>query len=598
MATDGQIIVAAARWSDEALYLKDFTNNRTFPVVVKFVKGQYGGFGVPSLPNPGLQSTALLLSTGNKHKILAQAVKIKEGRRVVGVGPKIEIPESYPGYFELLSEEGRGMKAIETVAELARKMPDTGFLVREPIRALMAKTDGQGVLCTNGLRTVLIGETLFPVTEAQLNGYKMRFLQCMDSKNEFVFLGYDQRGKFSILAKEDHISGVHTARNLLSKRMPLTVRLVHGPPPKGLKSSSHSVQELRLLAVIEEENVFALPLQKDISNVVSLPLAAALKLQTARNADLLKTMKEFNRLCEKGTSLVNEVADRAHVLDGKLSETKIGRAGATSRYSQIKTGYFLRRSASLDSPSVTSYTWMNTDNENREPNISGDDYDDIDQIYDYVRGFAPLPKNIKSPFAEPTHPTTEHAASAPLSNSNNDRFRPEPPPIETIPTKKQQFSNPKAEKRTRKEAAYNNPSSRHDKSGIPSLYVKNSNSQRGRVLRQKSSSPMKDQPPGKTGSPVVSVRYKSLNNLHQAMDMDGTLDSSHSGGRTSGDSGAGVKLPEKRSRRLSRPLSLTNLVWEICRPQEIQSSQLRKPSNPYKITPEHNHPTRIGTLYL
>lgn len=47
------------------------------------------------------------------------------------------------------------------------------------------------------------------------------------------------------------------------------------------------------------------------------------------------------------------------------------------------------------------------------------------------------------------------------------------------------------------------------------------------------------------------------------MELSGTLDSSHSGGRTSGDSGPGAKLPEKRSRKISRPRSLTNLVWEL-----------------------------------
>lgn len=36
----------------------------------------------------------------------------------------------------------------------------------------------------------------------------------------------EQRGKFSALAREDNISGVHTAKNLLSKRLPLTVRSV------------------------------------------------------------------------------------------------------------------------------------------------------------------------------------------------------------------------------------------------------------------------------------------------------------------------------------------------------------------------------------
>lgn len=72
-----------------------------------------------------------------------------------------------------------------------------------------------------------------------------RYLKCVDTRGDTILLGLEQRGKFSALAREDNISGVHTARNLLSKRLPLTVRLVHGTAPRGLKSPSHFVPELR-----------------------------------------------------------------------------------------------------------------------------------------------------------------------------------------------------------------------------------------------------------------------------------------------------------------------------------------------------------------
>jgi hypothetical protein len=64
---------------------------------------------------------------------------------------------------------------------------------------------------------------------------------------------------------------------------------------------------------------------------------------------------------------------------------------------------------------------------------------------------------------------------------------------------------------------------------------------------------------------------------------DGTLDSSKSGGRTSGDS----KLPEKKTRRLSRPRSLSNLVWEL----KPQKEKLKKKF--YVQLDKHQ-----GTLYL
>lgn len=88
------------------------------------------------------------------------------------------------------------------------------------------------------------------------------------------------------------------------------------------------------------------------------------------------------------------------------------------------------------------------------------------------------------------------------------------------------------------------------------------------------------------------------------MELDGTLDSSNSGGRASGDSG-GQKQPEKRSRKLSRPRSLTNLVWEIREHPDISmppvaekkkidpAALIYKKHSKYSVSGQ-----RRGTLYL
>lgn len=606
-ATDGQITVAAARWADEGSYLREFVAKHRLPAVVKIIKGQYGGLGVPSLPSPGLQSTALLVSAGKRQKLVAQAVKIKEGRRLVCVGPRLAIPDTYSGYFELLSEEGRAVRCIESVAELARRRPEEGCLVREVIRGVQAKTDLDGSVIPEGARTITAGEILVPAGEAVLPGSKSRYLKCKDTKGDIILLGLDQRGKFSALAREDNISGVHTAKNLLSKRLPITVRLVHGTAPRGLKSPSHFVPELRLLSVFEEEHVFALPLQKESQSVTALPLAAPLKVLRTRNEEQLRGMLEFTRLVDKATKLANDVADRIQVLDGKLGDSK---KQSPTQPIDIKTGYLLRRSASSDSANHRTRHTHHRKDENRVP-LYTKDYDEIDQIYDYVRGFAPLPKNIRSPFSEPSPTLTSHS-STPSHPASDPTTKPEPPPIETIPTKKLQ-----AEKRNRKAASStirdNAPKVfNHTEKlppGLPKLYVKNGHSQRSRLFRQKSASPLKETPSSpmsKSGSPLFNIRYKSLNNLQQAMELDGTLDSSNSGGRASGDSGGGAKQPEKRSRKLSRPRSLTNLVWEIRehpdislpidKPKTIEPAAIiYKKHSKYTISGQSQ---RRGTLYL
>ena len=65
-----------------------------------------------------------------------------------------------------------------------------------------------------------------------------------------------------------------------------------------------------------------------------------------------------------------------------------------------------------------------------------DDYDEIDQIYDYVRGFAPLPKSAKgwqfiaeSVQEDKKEPIYQKLASHP----DAENMPPEPPPIDTIP---------------------------------------------------------------------------------------------------------------------------------------------------------------------
>ncbi|XP_072754879.1 uncharacterized protein Sano [Anoplolepis gracilipes] len=627
-ATDGQIVVAAARWAEEATYLREFVSKYRLPAVIKITKGQYGGLGVPTLPAPSLQSTALLISAGRRRKIVAQAVKIKEGRRVVGVGPRLAIPDSYSGYFEILSEEGRAVRGIESVNELSRRCPEEGALVRETMRAIACRVDDEsGIVVPEGSRTLAAGETIVTAGEVALPG-RGRFLRCVDCRGDSVLLGMDQRGRFSALAREDNISGVHTARALLSKRLPLTVRLVHGQPPRGLKSSSQFVPELRLLSTFEEEHVFALPLQRE-GAAVALPLAAPLKLVKARNEEALRSMQEFTRLVERASRLVADVADRAHVLDGRLGEGKSSRQRSGS-------GFLRRPSTNSDHAPLSHHRNSSASHhhhhhhyhssnghqassghsgyrdENRIPSSSSactEEYDEIDQIYDYVRGFAPLPKSVRSPYESPlvagqggsTSPLTPVTVTiAPLLDD-----RPEPPPIETIPTKKIQ-----AEKRTRR-AVKETPQPRVEKPPLAKLYVKNSGTQRGRpLMRQKSASPLKETPPGyKGGSPLFNIRYKSLTNLQQAMELDGTLDSSHSGGRTSGDSGAGAKLPEKRSRRLSRPRSLTNLVWELrggsglgCTRPETPPPVTAAPLPPTKCGPRLAvtvvAPRRVGTLYL
>jgi hypothetical protein len=121
--------------------------------------------------------------------------------------------------------------------------------------------------------------------------------------------------------------------------MPLIVRLIHGLPPKGLKSSF--VPEFRLLGFIEvENNVFALPLQKDIE-LISIPLNTKLKMQCARNMLQLENFTEFKRLVEKSMRHLHDVKSRLQVIDLKLYDKDGSNKKEHALVTESESLYFL-----------------------------------------------------------------------------------------------------------------------------------------------------------------------------------------------------------------------------------------------------------------
>ncbi|XP_059477779.1 uncharacterized protein LOC132198055 [Neocloeon triangulifer] len=433
-ATDGQIVIAAARWStEEVLSLRDYvahadTNNQQPRTeVVKFVRGQYASLGVPNLPNPSLHPNAILTSFGKTLKVAAQNVKFKDGKRhcAVASGLRFSIPESYPGYFEILSEEGKAVRCIESVLELAKKFPDC-VLVRENIRAFVTAVPLLE-LSADKSRTVSAGEILTLKKEVSLAARSRcnRFLQCLDSKGDIVYLNLEQRGKFSPIARNDNISGVHSLRQLITnKRLPLMVRLVWGPPPFKGTSGVAQPSELRLFSTFEEDSVFALPLghsSKDSTTVVPLPLGCNLKLVRARNHAEIRHKDNFQRLAGVAARMAKEIHSRMTVLEtfkDSISFWNISPGHSKFAGKVSPKNYFLRRSISHESQIVMSP--VINDQVPTESVAPTQDFLEIDQIYDYVRGFAPLPKNLRGSNFE----------------KQPEQQKPKPPPIETIPTNK------------------------------------------------------------------------------------------------------------------------------------------------------------------
>jgi len=480
--SDGAILVATSRWSDEPLYLNEVVKSGKLPQIVRIVKGHYLGLGVPTLPNPNLASTAIVASAGTSVRVAVQCVKFKDNHKTVNVGPKLAIPQSFDGYFEILNEDGRAVRCIESVQELSRKFPDS-CLVREGVKAYVARSDNVDAVGERW-RTLPVGELLVLVGEVTAPGLpysnrssstsrQSRFLRCFDSRGDHVYLPMEARGKFSAVAKEDNISGVHKIANLLNKRLPLMVRMVSGQPPAGLKSGHQFCPEMRLLASFDEEIVVALPMVKS-NSVCIIPPTVSLKVHLAANADNIKQSKEFLHVHDQCLNKYAQVAHLIQVYDAHFSKN----LRFDGQQWRVPVVPLLRRSTSdllnfLNHDAVTSPAPMPLktlpENDNKCGSGGGGsgggsgganndvEYDEIDQIYDYIRGFAPLPKHLKTGSGSGNGNNNKESVQRRIDHNRNlynrndkanakfkqmeksgcgSGSKPIPPPLETIPSRK------------------------------------------------------------------------------------------------------------------------------------------------------------------
>lgn len=466
MSLDANALMTAVKWSESGHQLHEFSKAYELPQMGKIIKGQYAGVGAPSLSSPSLNQIVLWASGGKRVSVVAQSVRFKDGRnsnmgRAVAFGPKLVIPDNFDGWWEILSEEGKSVRCIETVADLAKRYPES-CLVRETTKAFLAKPEDPSQL-SDKVRTVQIGELLTLLaadviaTNAKSGG--VRYLRCRSSKGDTIYLSFEQKAKFSPVAKEG-ISGVHSIRNLLTKRMPLMARLVHGKPPQGFKNFQSSV---RLFSTFEEECLVAMPLHKEPQTLVQVPIGSALKVIGPKNANELSQMKELMAFVDSSKQLINNLTDRIHLLDSQLVESgtkvssKSGHNSLTARLAnklsghhhdhkrRLQSNFLVKRSSSDPQPLNQEFectdelkrgtsldeSQSNAVSDSRTESLNNENdqfYREIDQIYDYVRGFAPLPHRIKSEFD--SSKLTEPLKTSILNNEN----KPEPPPIITIPS--------------------------------------------------------------------------------------------------------------------------------------------------------------------
>jgi hypothetical protein len=177
--------------------------------------------------------------------------------------------------------------------------------VRENLKAYLSPNEGPGeggvgtVMSFDKTKILPAGEQLKLVKEVTLpapsEGVKIKLLHCVDSKEDHVYLSFDQKGLFTPIAEEGDFAGVFSIRDIVRRfRLPLTVKLAQGVKPRVSESKFSGM--LRLEWVYTEETAFVCPLEKNHVRLMPVPCEVNLQLVAANNTDDMVSSETFRSM--------------------------------------------------------------------------------------------------------------------------------------------------------------------------------------------------------------------------------------------------------------------------------------------------------------
>lgn len=394
------------KWSDQPVTLKDMSSKCPVPNLIRITKGQYRTIGVAK----NVHSELYLHSINNSKKVMAQSVKVKkDGKRAVISNQKYSLPITYQGWFEVMSADGKAIRAIQNIQELVRMYPHQ-CLVRENIKGYINRETGDVVLdrmrvVHTGEQLTLVGEMFLPVGTGK-NLMKRRLLRCLDEAGESVYFGLEQKGLFSPMAGHNNISGVHNIRGLFDKfRLPIMVRLVHGIIPTKLEKSFNGV--FRLTSIYSDETAYVIPLKKE-TKMLPISTREPLKVAVADNFEELKDSEECRNHQQRCNQMIVNYQNSIHLLYSMPDPDAI--AAAKEEMKRLKIG------PGADQQSVVSHVTA-------LPRVEEDYlFDEVEDIYRYVRegGEPPAPR----PRPQPPQPAAASVASSKTrANGKKSIFR-------------------------------------------------------------------------------------------------------------------------------------------------------------------------------
>lgn len=225
-------------------------------------------------------------------------------------GPPLVIPDTYSGWFAIISEDGHTAGYFSSLEQVALAHV-SHFLAREPLQGyrLLGYSQETGK-AEYGRTMVLPGQVLrFQGVYEDVNirlSFSLRSLRkpesryakcCHASSGETLFVPLATRGKFYSVARRSSRSPNHVfplSQLLRFASVPLTVRLVSGPLPR-IPCGFTGI--LRLEHVQEQEVVLACSLQEGRPTLLEIDLGSTFSFVPERDSrKMAKSSQLYNRM--------------------------------------------------------------------------------------------------------------------------------------------------------------------------------------------------------------------------------------------------------------------------------------------------------------
>ncbi|KAM7294052.1 uncharacterized protein LOC120843123 [Ixodes scapularis] len=201
-------------------------------------------------------------------------------------GPALVIPDSYSGWFAIISEDGHTAGYFTCLEQVALAQV-SHFLARDPLQGyrLLGYSEETGkaeysrtvVLPGQVLRFLGVYEDVNIRLSFSLRSFRKadtRYAKCYSPTGDVVYVPLSSKGKFYTVARKTSRSVNHVflmSQLLKFAKVPLTVRLVSGPLPR-VPCGFTGV--LRLEHVQEQEVVLACSLQDNRPTLLEIDLGS------------------------------------------------------------------------------------------------------------------------------------------------------------------------------------------------------------------------------------------------------------------------------------------------------------------------------------